>query len=137
MHVPQRASYGLPITIAPAGSEEDHPWVDIEAAYVMALGEPSARARLREYPRAPEEPLFPGRSGAPLTRIGLTERLKLAVQGASRQFPELARRRISPHIIRHCMTMPEAPGVAGCPRSTFGENAFARIRSSSLSATAR
>lgn len=60
---------------------------------------------LREYPRAPEEPLFPGRSGAPLTRIGLTERLKLAVQGASRQFPELAQRRVSPHIIRHSVAM--------------------------------
>ena len=44
---------------------------------------------LRQYPRAPQEPLFPGRSGAPLTRIGFTDRLKLATQIASRQFPEL------------------------------------------------
>jgi len=63
------------------------------------------RRWLRQYPRAPEEPLFPGRSGASLTRIGFTERLKLAVQGASRQFPELARRRIFPHLIRHSVAM--------------------------------
>jgi integrase/recombinase XerD len=56
---------------------------------------------LRQYPRTPEEPLFPSRSGTSLTRIGFTERLKLAVQGASRQFPELARRRVFPHLIRH------------------------------------
>jgi integrase/recombinase XerD len=60
---------------------------------------------LRQYPRGPEEPLFPGRSGAPLTRIGFTERLKLAVQSASQQFPELARRRIFPHLVRHSVAM--------------------------------
>jgi integrase/recombinase XerD len=56
---------------------------------------------LRQYPRRPQEPLFPNRFGGPLTRIGLTERLKLAVQIASRQYPELAKRRVFPHTIRH------------------------------------
>lgn len=60
---------------------------------------------LRQYPRAPQEPLFPGRSGAPLTRIGFTDRLKLATQIASRQFPELVRRRIFPHLVRHSIAM--------------------------------
>lgn len=60
---------------------------------------------LRQYPRSPHEPLFPGRSGDPLTRVGFTDRLKRAVQGASQQFPELARRRISPHIVRHSVAM--------------------------------
>ncbi|NPT56111.1 tyrosine-type recombinase/integrase [Paraburkholderia sp. 5N] len=60
---------------------------------------------LRQYPRAPQEPLFPGRSGAPLTRIGFTDRLKLATQIASRQFPELVRRRIFPHLVRHSVAM--------------------------------
>ncbi|WP_232455409.1 tyrosine-type recombinase/integrase [Burkholderia ubonensis] len=60
---------------------------------------------LRQYPRAPHEPLFPGRSGDPLTRVGFTDRLKRAVQGASQQFPELARRRISPHVARHSVAM--------------------------------
>jgi len=63
------------------------------------------RRWLRQYPRAPEEPLFPGRSGVSLTRIGFTERLKLAAHGASRQFPELAKRRIFPHLIRHSVAM--------------------------------
>jgi site-specific recombinase XerD len=60
---------------------------------------------LRQYPRAPQEPLFPGRSGAPLTRIGFTDRLKLATQIASRRFPELVRRRIFPHLVRHSVAM--------------------------------
>lgn len=60
---------------------------------------------LRHYPRAPDAPLFPGRAGDPLTRIGFTERLKLAALGASRQFPELAKRRIFPHMVRHSLAM--------------------------------
>lgn len=60
---------------------------------------------LREYPRSAEEPLFPGRSGGPLTRIGVTERLKLAAKSAASQFPELAKRRVFPHLIRHSTAM--------------------------------
>jgi integrase/recombinase XerD len=60
---------------------------------------------LRQYPRRPQEPLFPNRFGGPLTRIGLTERLKLAVQIASRQYPELAKRRVFPHMVRHSVAM--------------------------------
>jgi integrase/recombinase XerD len=60
---------------------------------------------LRQYPRAPEQPLFPSRSGGPLTRIGLTERLKLAVQCAAQRFPELAKRRVFPHLVRHSVAM--------------------------------
>ena len=60
---------------------------------------------LRQYPRMPEQPLFPNRSGTPLTRIGLTERLKLAVQGAAQRFPELAKRRVFPHLVRHSVAM--------------------------------
>lgn len=63
------------------------------------------RRWLKQYPRASDGPLFPGRSGDPLTRVGFTERLKLAVEGASRTFPELARRRISPHVVRHSVAM--------------------------------
>jgi site-specific recombinase XerD len=60
---------------------------------------------LRAYPRAPEQPLFPNRSGGPMTRIGLTERLKLAAKRAARQYPELHKRRIFPHLIRHSIAM--------------------------------
>lgn len=55
---------------------------------------------LKLYPCTSEEPLFPGRSGTALTRIGFTDRLKLAVQCASRQFPELTGHRVFPHMIR-------------------------------------
>ncbi len=63
------------------------------------------RRWLRQYPRTPEQPLFPNRSGAHLTRIGLTERLKLAVQGAAQRFPELAKQRVFPHLVRHSVAM--------------------------------
>lgn len=55
---------------------------------------------LRAYPRRPDQPLFPSRSGAPLTRIGVTERLKLAVRSAAAQNPEMAKRRVFPHLVR-------------------------------------
>lgn len=60
---------------------------------------------LEQYPRTLEQPLFPNRSGTPLTRIGLTERLKLAVQGAAQKFPELIKRRVFPHLVRHSVAM--------------------------------
>jgi len=60
---------------------------------------------LKAYPRQPDQPLFPSRSGAPLTRVGVTERLKLAVNVAAAQYPELAKRRIFPHLIRHSIAM--------------------------------
>src|SRR5216684_3486697 len=45
---------------------------------------------LRQYPREPHQPLFINRSGDALTRIGVSERLKLAARSATRQFPQLA-----------------------------------------------
>jgi integrase/recombinase XerD len=60
---------------------------------------------LKQYPRASHEPLFPGRSGDSLTRVGFTERLNLAVEKASKQFPELAQRHIHPHLVRHSVAM--------------------------------
>jgi len=56
---------------------------------------------LRQYPRDSQQPLFPNRSGTPFTRIGVTERLKLAAHSAEKQCPELAKRRVSPHLLRH------------------------------------
>jgi site-specific recombinase XerD len=63
------------------------------------------RRWLRAYPREVDRPLFPNRSGAKLTRVGVTERLHLAVQRAALQFPELAQRRVSPHLLRHSLAM--------------------------------
>jgi integrase/recombinase XerD len=63
------------------------------------------RRWLKEYPRAPEDPLFPNRSGGTLTRVGVSERLKIAVQTAAKQYPELKKRRVSPHVFRHSTAM--------------------------------
>ena len=56
---------------------------------------------LRQYPRNAEQPLFPNRRGTHLTRVGVTDRLKLAAQGATPHCPEIAKCRISPHLLRH------------------------------------
>lgn len=59
------------------------------------------KAWLRQYPRDAQQPLFPNRSGTPFTRVGLTARLKLAAQRAAKKCPQLAHRRMSPHLFRH------------------------------------
>jgi integrase/recombinase XerD len=56
-------------------------------------------------PRGPDQPLFPNRMGHPLTRTSVAERLKLAVQKATRKYPELIQRRITPHVVRHSIAM--------------------------------
>ena len=60
---------------------------------------------LHQYSRASDQPLFPNRSGGQLTRVGLTERLKLAAQKAALHDPELANQRIFPHLVRHSTAM--------------------------------
>ena len=52
-------------------------------------------------PGRPEQLLFPIRKGGHLTRTTVTERLQLATEKAARRYPELARHKISPHVIRH------------------------------------
>lgn len=63
------------------------------------------RRWLRAYPRGPDQPLFPNRQGGKMTRVGITERLHLAVRSAAAQYPELGRRHVSPHLIRHSLAM--------------------------------
>ena len=60
---------------------------------------------LRAYPLVPDQPLFPNRSGHPLTRVGFSERLALAARAAASELPELATRHVSPHVIRHSTAM--------------------------------
>lgn len=60
---------------------------------------------LQQNPRNAEQPLFTNRSGGSLTRIGITERLQRAAQTAATEYPELATRRISPHLLRHSLAM--------------------------------
>jgi site-specific recombinase XerD len=49
--------------------------------------------------------LLPNRNGQPMTRANVTQRLALAVQTAVVSQPQLAKRSISPHIIRHTTAM--------------------------------
>lgn len=56
-------------------------------------------------PCGSERPLFPNRMGGRLTRTTVTERLQLATEKAARRYPELARHKISPHVIRHSIAM--------------------------------
>jgi len=53
----------------------------------------------------PDQPLFPGWSGTRLTRPAVTARLKLAVKKAALVCPQLAKRNITSHGIRHSTAM--------------------------------
>lgn len=53
----------------------------------------------------PDQPLFPGWSGTRMTRPAVTARLQLAVHSAAVSCPQLRKRRVSPHIIRHSTAM--------------------------------
>ncbi len=59
------------------------------------------RLWLRRTNFAPEQPLFPNRLGGPMTRTGVADRLKLAVETAAIRCSQLKNRRVSPHIVRH------------------------------------
>jgi integrase/recombinase XerD len=62
-------------------------------------------AHLRHWVRrissVPDQHLFPNRSGGPMSRTGVTDRLKLAAHIAAHRCPQLEKRHISPHLIRH------------------------------------
>ena len=64
------------------------------------------RAWLRLNPQwAAEAPLLPNRNGAAMTRANVTLRLALAVSRATESEPSLAKRKVSPHTIRHTTAM--------------------------------
>jgi site-specific recombinase XerD len=52
-----------------------------------------------------DAPVFPNRYGQQLSRSGVEDRLQSAVKVASRFCPTLAKRKISPHTIRHTTAM--------------------------------
>jgi len=49
--------------------------------------------------------LLPNRSGHVMTRFNVTQRLKIAVDKASKTYKDLSKKRISPHTIRHTTAM--------------------------------
>ena len=64
------------------------------------------RAWLRLNPQLrADDPLLPNRVGQFMTRANVTQRLTLAVRAAARHNPALAKRRISPHTVRHTTAM--------------------------------
>ncbi|NQT16971.1 MAG: site-specific integrase, partial [Planctomycetes bacterium] len=53
----------------------------------------------------PDWPVLPTREGNPMTRANVAQRLRRAVHAATARHPELAKRSISPHTIRHTTAM--------------------------------
>ena len=53
----------------------------------------------------PGGPIFPSRSGRPLSRSGVEYRLCLAVKKAAEKYPSLKKRKISPHTFRHTVAL--------------------------------
>lgn len=62
----------------------------------------AVRAWLKQNPQLDtESPLLPNRNGHAMTRTNAALRLALAVHTATRDQPDLAKRHVSPHVIRH------------------------------------
>lgn len=59
------------------------------------------RGWLPQIDPAPRQHLFPNRSGGAMSRTGVTDRLQLAARSAAQDCPQLSKRKISPHRIRH------------------------------------
>jgi site-specific recombinase XerC len=53
----------------------------------------------------PDQPLFPGWSGARMSRPAVTAGLQLDVERAAVSCPQLTKRGVSPHTIRHSTAM--------------------------------
>jgi site-specific recombinase XerD len=63
------------------------------------------RAWLNRISPAPDAPVFPNRSGAPLTRSGVRDRLNRAVAVAEQRCPSLHGQHVTPHTLRHSTAM--------------------------------
>lgn len=63
------------------------------------------RAWLRQLDGAPTSSLLPNARGKPMTRSGVAQRLRLAVNRAASKHPTLRSLRVSPHTIRHTTAM--------------------------------
>ena len=52
-----------------------------------------------------DAPLLPRRDGKAMTRANVAQRLKLAVEAATKTYPDLAKMAVTPHIVRHSTAM--------------------------------
>ena len=64
--------------------------------------------------------LFPSRSGERMARSNVTQRLDLAVSTAAEKCPQLAGRSISPHTIRHYVSLLTMSRYSKAPAGLFG-----------------
>ncbi|MEN8179419.1 MAG: tyrosine-type recombinase/integrase [Pseudomonadota bacterium] len=66
----------------------------------------AVRTWLKQNPQLEtDSPLLPNRNGQAMTRTNAALRLALAVQAATKACPDLAKRHVSPHVIRHTTAM--------------------------------
>jgi site-specific recombinase XerD len=66
----------------------------------------TVRAWLKQNPQfEPGSPLLPNRNGHAMTRTNVALRLALAAHTATQAYPDLAKRHVSPHVIRHTTAM--------------------------------
>jgi integrase len=61
---------------------------------------------IKQIPRNSDQPLFPNRGGGRLTRTSVANRLRVPAGVAAQRYPELARMRITPHLVRHSTVRP-------------------------------
>ena len=64
----------------------------------MAVG---SAAWLAEHPGNPRDPLFPSRSGSPMSRDAVERRIAKHTATAALRQPSLKSKKISPHVLRH------------------------------------
>jgi integrase/recombinase XerD len=67
------------------------------------------RAWLTEHAGQPHDPLFPTRSGQPLSRDAVEHRVALYAHAAERSCPSLASKKITAHTLRHTAAMQLLP----------------------------
>jgi integrase/recombinase XerD len=60
---------------------------------------------LGEHPGKPGDPLFPSRSGSPMSRDAVERRLAKHMTTAARTQPSLKGKKVSPHVLRHTAAM--------------------------------
>lgn len=77
---------------------------------VVPLADDLAKAleallRERGVGRHESRPLFVGTRGERLTRFGATHVVRRAVAAVSKRMPEIRDKRVSPHVLRHCLAM--------------------------------
>jgi integrase/recombinase XerD len=60
---------------------------------------------LGEHPGTPGDPLFPSRSGSPMSRDAVERRLAKHTAAAARTQPSLKGKKVSPHVLRHTAAM--------------------------------